>query len=41
MTKEDEFFALANAPLSAPDRLKGLMNAATKCHIPAGSMAVS
>lgn len=30
MTKEDEFFALANAPLSAPDRLKGLMNAATK-----------
>jgi len=30
MTKEDEFFARANAPMSAPDRLKGLMDAATK-----------
>jgi len=30
MTKDDEFFARANAPMSVPDRLKGLMDAATK-----------
>ncbi len=30
MTKEDAFFALANAPMSAPDRLQGLMDAAAK-----------